>query len=78
MKKILRYDNSADNMVFKVFFLLSRFYLVFLPTSLDSLPPAVMLLDCSSAARDSATDIEKTSQKSTQSVVKMYMSCTLV
>ncbi len=48
-------------MAFKVF--LSRFRLVFLPTTLASFPPGVMLLNRSSAPRDSATDIEKTSQK---------------
>ncbi len=45
------------------FFLLSCFLLVFLPTTLTSLPPGVMLLNHSIAPRDSATDIEKTSQK---------------
>ncbi len=49
-------------MVFKVS-LLSRFHLVLLPTTLASLPPGVMLLNRSIALRDSATDIEKTSQK---------------
>ncbi len=50
-------------MGFKVF-LLFRFYLVFLPTTtLASLPPGIMLLDHSTAPRDSATNIEKTSQK---------------
>ncbi len=45
------------------FFLLSRFRLVFLPTTLISLPPGVMLLNRSPTTRDSATDIEKTSRK---------------
>ncbi len=54
--------NTADNMVFKVF-LLSRFRLVFLPTTLFSLPSGVMLLNRSTTPRDSATDIEKTSRK---------------
>ncbi len=49
-------------MVFKVF-LLSSFHLVFLPTTLASLPPRVTLLNCSTAPRDSAIDIEKTSRK---------------
>ncbi len=49
-------------MVIKVF-LLSRFCFVFLPTILASLPPGVMLLNRSTAARDSTTNIEKTSQK---------------
>ncbi len=48
---------------FLKYFLLSRFHLVFLPTTLTSLPPVVMLLNHSTAPRDSATDIEKTSQK---------------
>ncbi len=61
-KKILRRDNTVDNMVFIVF-LLSRFCLVFLPTIFTSLPPEVMLLNRSTAPRDSATDIEKTSRK---------------
>ncbi len=52
----------CDNIVFKVF-LLSRFHLMFLPSTLASLPPGVMLLNCSVAPRDSATDIEKISQK---------------
>ncbi len=51
-------------MVFK-WFLLSRFHLVFLPTTLGSLPSGVILLIRSTAPRDSATDIEKTSQKGT-------------
>ncbi len=42
---------------------LSRFCLVFLPTILATLPPGVMLLHCSTAPRDSATDIEKASRK---------------
>ncbi len=65
-------------MVFIKVFLLSHFRLVFLPTTLASLPPGVMLLDRSTALRDSATDIGKTSQKGTsereqpnRSVVKM-------
>ncbi len=44
-------------------FLLFRFDLVFLPTTLASLPPRVMLLNHSTAPGDSATEIEKTSQK---------------
>ncbi len=55
-------DITADNMVFQIF-LLSRFRHVFLPTTLASLPPGVMLLNRSTTQRDSATDIEKTSQK---------------
>ncbi len=54
---------------------------MFLPTTLTSLPPGVMLLNCSTAPRDSATNIEKTSQKGTleqerpnRSVVKMGLS----
>ncbi len=50
----------------------------FLPTTLVSLPSGVMLLNCSTAPRDSATDIEKTSRKDmpererpNRSVVKM-------
>ncbi len=50
-------------MVFKVFFLLSQFRLVFLPTTHASLPPGVMLLNRSNAPRDNATNIKKTSQK---------------
>ncbi len=49
-------------MVFIVF-LLSRFHLVFLPTTLTSLLPGVMLLNRSTTLRDSATNFEKTSQK---------------
>ncbi len=49
----------------KFFFLLSRFHFVFLPTKLASLPPGVMLLNHSTATRDSATNIEKTTQKGT-------------
>ncbi len=45
------------------FFLLSHFRLVFLPTTLASLPPGVMLLNCSTAPRDNTIHIEKTSQK---------------
>ncbi len=37
---------------------------VFLPTTLTSFPPGVMLLNHSTTPRDSATDIEKTSRKS--------------
>ncbi len=53
-------------MVFKGFFLLSRFHLVFLPTTLASLPPGVMLLNRRTTLRDSATDIKKTSRKGAQ------------
>ncbi len=49
-------------MVFKVFFVIS-----FLPCvpfyQLVSLPPRVMLHNCSIAPRDSATDIEKNPEK---------------
>ncbi len=62
-----------------IVFLLSPFRLVFLPTTLNSLPPGVMLLNRSTAPRDSATDIGKISQKITleregpnRSVVKIY------
>ncbi len=55
---------------------------MFLPSTLASLPPGVMLLSCSTVPRDSATDIEKTSpegvperERSNRSVVKM---CILV
>ncbi len=48
---------------FLKFFLLSCFRLVFLPTTLISLPPGVMLLNCSTAPKGSATEIEKTSGK---------------
>ncbi len=44
--------------------MLSRLYLVFLPTTLASLPSEIMLLNRNAALRDRATDIEKTSQKS--------------
>ncbi len=50
---------------FLKFFWLSCFHLVFLPTTLAPLPPRVMLLNHSTAPRDSATDIEKTSWKDT-------------
>ncbi len=53
-------------MVFKVF-LLSRFCLVFLSTTLASLPPGVMLLNRSTAPRDSATDIGKHPKKAHRS-----------
>ncbi len=43
--------------------MLSHFCLVFLPTTFASLPPGVMFLNRSTTPRDSATDIEKTSQK---------------
>ncbi len=49
-------------MIFKVF-LLSHFRLVFLPTTLTSLHPRVMLLSHSTTLSDSATGIKKTSQK---------------
>ncbi len=62
MIKILRYDNTVDIWFLK-FFLLSRFHLVFPPTTLASLPPGVMLLNRSTTLRDSATDIEKISRK---------------
>ncbi len=62
------------------FFLLSRFRLVFLPTTLASLPPGVMLLNRSTTPRDSTTNIKKTSQKDTPererpniSVVKIWL-----
>ncbi len=44
-------------------FLLSRFHLVFLPTTLTSLLLGVTLLNPSTTLRDSANNIEKTSQK---------------
>ncbi len=76
--KILRYDNTVDNMVFKVF-LLSHFRFVSFPTTLASLPPGVMLLNRSTTMRDSATDIENTTRKGAperehpnRSVVKIY------
>ncbi len=66
---------------FLKFLLLSRFRLVFLPTTLASVPPGVMLLNRNTVPRDSATDIEKTSRKGTsererpnRSVVKTVMS----
>ncbi len=39
------------------------FHLVFLPTTLASLPPRVMLPNRSAAPRDSATDVQKNSRK---------------
>ncbi len=45
------------------FFLLSCFCLVFLPTTLPSLPRGVMLLNPGTTRRNSATDIGKTSRK---------------
>ncbi len=72
-------ENTANHMGFKVF-LLSWFHLVFLPSTLVSLPPGVMLLNCSIAPRDSATDNEKISRKGTtkgeqpnRSVVKILI-----
>ncbi len=50
---------------FLKYFLLSRFRLVFLPTTLASLPPGVMLLNHSTIPWNSTTDIEKTSRKGT-------------
>ncbi len=47
-------------MGFKVFFVI-LFPLCVPPITLLSLPPGVMLLNRSTAPRDSATDIEKTS-----------------
>ncbi len=44
-------------------YLLSRFRLVFLPITLVSFPPGVILLNCSTVPRDSATDIEKNLNK---------------
>ncbi len=49
---------------FLKFYLLSRFHLVFLPTTLTSFPPGVMLLNCSIAPRDGTTDIKKIFRKS--------------
>ncbi len=62
LQKFFRCENTADG--FKIF-LLPRFCFVFLPTTLNSLHPEVMLLSRSTAPRDSATAIEKTSQKGT-------------
>ncbi len=50
---------------FLKFFLLSRFCLVFLPTTFTSLPPRVMLLNRSAALRDGTTDIENIYRKGT-------------
>ncbi len=65
-------------MVLNEFFVIS-FPPVFLPTTLASLPPGVMLLNRSATSRDGATDIEKTSQKAAperewpnRSLVKIY------
>ncbi len=41
------------------YFLLSHFLLVFLPTTLASLSLGVMLINCTTTPRDSATNIEK-------------------
>ncbi len=67
-------------MCFLKFFLLSRFGLVLLSTTLVSLPPGVMLLICSTTPRDSAADIERMSRKGTlererpnRSVVKITL-----
>ncbi len=61
---MLRCDNTNDNIVLKVFFAIS-FPLVFLPTTLASLPLRVMWLNYSTTLRDSATNIEKLSRKGT-------------
>ncbi len=45
-------------MVLKIFFVISA-RLVFLPITLASLPPGVMLLNRITTPRDSATNIEK-------------------
>ncbi len=60
-----RYVNTGDNMVFIVFFcyLLSALRIAFLPTTLASLSPGVIMLNCTTTPRDSATDIEKKSRK---------------
>ncbi len=44
-------------MSFKVFSVI--FFLPCVPTTLASLPPGVMLLNCSTAPRDSATNTKK-------------------
>ncbi len=62
-KKILRCDNTINNMVFEGFFLLSRFRLMFLTTTFSSFPPGVTLPNYSTAQRDSTIHIEKTLQK---------------
>ncbi len=38
---------------------------MFLPTTLTSLPPGVMLFNCSIAPKDGATNMKKTSRKGT-------------
>ncbi len=60
-KKILRCDNTADNMVFKVFFIIS--FLPSVSTTLASLPPGVMLLNRSTPPKESATNIKKVFQQ---------------
>ncbi len=57
--KILRCDNTADNTVFKMFFVIS--FPPCVPTTLASLPPGVMSLNRSIAPGDSATNIKRTS-----------------
>ncbi len=67
----------CDKMVLNFFcYLVST---VFLPSTLASLPPGVMLLNCRAAPRDSATDIKKISLKGAsegeqpnRNVVKKY------
>ncbi len=54
-------------MVFIVFFLLSWFPLLFLPTTLASLSPGIMLLNRSTTPRDSAIAIKKHPEKARQS-----------
>ncbi len=58
-------NRSSDALPTPEIFLSSRFCLVFLPTTFASLPPGVMFLNRSTAPRNSATDIEKTSQQGT-------------
>ncbi len=62
MIKNPRCDNTANNMVFGVFFCYLRhvpvrFHFVFLPSTLASLPPEIMF--CMHLLKDSATVIEK-------------------
>ncbi len=60
---------------FLKYFLLSHFCLVFLPTTLASLPPGVMLLNRNTAPRDSAIDIEKHPKKVHRSESNLIEAC---
>ncbi len=66
-------DNIADNMVFKVFFVIS--FPPCIPSyNLASLPPGIMLLNRSTSLRDSTIDIKKPPQKDAPEQERPYRS----